>query len=474
MVVFLELDSTFRNRSSFPLSSSFDVITSSSYSRTDPLTAIDPVSNAAPVKAWGSNSFADGLASNSVGVTVVETAGTFGSTATPAVYVIRSTVANSLKNIDQYYRRTALALNSDPKVRSRIVSYQYLANDRAKIVVDPPVQFVDGDALTIYDPTDTTTALRLFVPTGSLVENAYFGYSLYNDTKNTAASIKSYEPETATVQYVSNASTAAWINSDFYSLRKSVPRLTGNAGGTSTTSIIDLGASAIGLSNMVGSFVYFRQTISGVSPSGESRRIVSFNSTTGFATVAPPFGGSTAGSAFQILAFSYDNYNPIPLITPSSGGPNQYKVRLTDLTIPDLLLANTNGGRPSQYPYVYVRFVSLESRTGLNIISNNPQSFDNNATFKASYTNFSVVTPGSEGVPNNVTGGTAYSGVSAGSRRAQFKSDVVRNLYFRFDGSFNFAVFLPNGELLTLVQPDFYSPSEPNNDVQIMATFSIE
>lgn len=128
-----------------------------------------------------------------------------------------------------------------------------------------------------------------------------------------------------------------------------------------------------------------------------------------------------------------------------------------DIELIELILPNTpllNGTIISTYPFVYVHLKNVSSPIGVSpstIYSNNPPSTD--ALFVVLITDITQPTT---------------------STFVRLKCSTTVRVKFKPNDSLKFSVTLPDGNYVTPAQPDYFSPYEPNPDLQIHATFGIK
>lgn len=194
-------------------------------------------------------------------------------------------------------------------------------------------------------------------------------------------------------------------------------------------------------------------------------KIQSYNPTTRTGTITSQFSYQTVSGkenvyaissqdTFEILQFKTDNYHPLDY-AESMVHQQQvhcYEISLISLTIPNVPLKSGTGGHIAFYPFVYVEFRSITQGTNAyNFTSNNPV-IQKNIMFKAPM------------VYNYHPSEAAFITLDG--------HGMVQQLKFKPNDSFNFAVYLPNGELF-LTEDDYMSPSEPNPLLQISACFKV-
>lgn len=435
---YLEIDSTYRDRNTWPLPGEFQVLISPQNNVT-PTNAVDPVSTATPLTEWKSNDFSV-VGSSFITGTVINTG--YGANNTPYTIIFSAT---NLQPVNDYYRHAVLT--SAPNLSSRILTYKYLGNDEAEVTLETPLTISTGSLITITDSTDLN-ALRIFVPTSPIYpDNFYASCFLYDETVNDSSPINFFDSKTGTVTV--NFAIPGWSVTDSFSIRKSIPIFTGTAGVGSTGSTVQLGVNS--LNNLIGSFIRIYPSYPPVPPNGEIKRIIAYDPSTFTATVNPAFSSSTAGSRFEILPFSYDNNVPFVYTGTTQVEFVNSNVRLVNLILPSSLLAVGYGGKISTYPYVYVQL------TPLNTVNNNITSSNN---------------------PNSTP--TLFRAVRNHNERedsvffTNFHGDgMVQKVKFRVENDFYFKIILPNGQTFQTIESDTTSPSIPNPLIQINALFEI-
>lgn len=405
---YLEVDSTYRNRRVWPLQAHFEV------ENTRPTYDEDPIAYSMPIVSWqGSN---------------VAVAGTVVSSTTNSVIFTAVGLPTEL-DYDTH------AIFTPPG--TRITSYKYLGSNQAQVTLETPMAAALAVAtpVTISDPTDLSL-LRLFVPGGS---NYYVGKLLYDETVGGYATITSYDNGVITV---SNA-IPGWNVTDSFSIRTDIPSETGTTGALSTTNTV-VGVTAA----QVGSFVRLLPTYPTVAPAGEVRRIVAYDSM--IATVYPPFSASAALVPYEILPYSGSNVGNMVYSGNTQADCLNSTVRLLELMIPNQELGT--GGKPTDYPYIYVRLTPRDSSNIHVNCSNNPNSI--NMLFRATYYNITST-------PSTLPF-VKFTG-----------DDAAVRVRFNLDSELAFQLTLPTGQTIEFVKPDNSSPSVPNPLLQISALFEI-
>ena len=272
---YLEIDSTYRDRNSWPLQSDF-VVPISQTGRKDATTASDPVCLASPEELWVFGSFnAINPGSTSVCVTIDATPSV--SDASDNVTIIATATIGELQTIKDYYI-AAVATETTSGNQARILFYTFLGSngtvDRASITFDSSISGIlaAGDVLEIKDPSDLGAPSYqhplFFIPDGRKASNSYPGTYLYNQTKNQSRQVNGYGFFTHLLSVDTSGSSTStttsgpidtWGNKDTYSIRSSLPILCTSLDGDISTNptthcSFNLNSSNI-LSNIDGSFL---------------------------------------------------------------------------------------------------------------------------------------------------------------------------------------------------------------------------
>lgn len=490
---YLEVDSTYRDRTVYPNPAQFVMEISQSGQKAR-AQALDPVSTASAHKVfWPGNDF-----------NVNALTGNFDlSTATPLVsndsgmvtFVITIPVAQAPNLTEDYYKGAILANTTPtPDVLRRITAWKYLKLDTLyyfQVTVDRafPDTTADGDAIAIRNPTDFTDTSnpQIFIPGGESMDNYYQGYRIYNQT----LSISSGTADSRVITYYDGTTHIATLDTSTagggpvtswtvgtgstlqaFVLRKDNPCGLGvtNTGSSAGSIVLPAGSTSV-TGAYTNYFLRLPTTATGATgPVGETRRIVSYTGgPTGTANVYPNFTtGFTAGSPYELLCFTKDNMVPF-VYTGSLTSQQQsvcYEVELLNLVLPNQTLESGKGGRIAFYPYVYVELHNVSAPTtnsNSSIYSNNPNS--NKMLFRA------VV----DDTPTPLI-----------SPFIKIDSDgMSQTVKFKPNDSFKFSVYHANGELFTLrslntnsstgaASIDTTGPEEPDPLVQISALFSLK
>ena len=156
--------------------------------------------------------------------------------------------------------------------------------------------------------------------------------------------------------------------------------------------------------------------------------------------------------SWEILGEIDDNFQPLDYFgTPTPSQQVCYEIELTHLILPNVILKSGFGNRIAFYPYVYVEFSNNNNSLQQYFYSNNPNA--RTVMFKVPITDTS--TP----------------------ERATFVSNRSNmNIMTKFNpnDNFNFAVYLPDGELFETSESDTSPPLPPNFLLQLSATIGFK
>lgn len=442
---YLELDSTFRDRQSWPLPGNFQAILSSE--RGISQTMSDPVCLAEPLNSWTSNLFNVGApgSDNISGQIEIINIGNAGS---KKIIEFKVDNPNILQKRYNYYKNAVVRNLLNPKSFSRILKYVYQGNNRGQLILSENFEYNFGDLFKIVDPTDFIDSSNafLFVPDGSSFQQNYLGKIIYNETLNDFRSITNYDNNTNLIK-IGLPSITTWTAQDNYSIRDSPPNFISIAGVLSTNNqIVVTGSATIGINDYIGWYIRISN-----SNESESRRIVNYNNITNIATVNPPFTFPPASYNCELMQYNYDNSNPLYWRSSISQDVPLYSIKLKRLVLPNQILAVGTGGKSAYQPYFYIELSSSESPSQLyNIYSNNPNSF--RSTFRASVKNIQNLNS---------------------SQFITLKGDDMKQIIrFKLDSSIQMRIVIPStGQTFETVIKDTESPSAPNPAIQINALF---
>lgn len=448
--IYLDLDSTYRDRNIWPSPGEFEVLLAQGGNR-NILDSRDPVALSAPLLAWTSRRFQANLANSAMISGVVLGSPGIGVVNTPNVVVFSATLGN-LQQADNYYCNSFIGdtLGNNAKV----TSYTYLggtSTDVGKVTLDNDLTLPVGATITLQDPSDLSVS-RLFVPMGGHQANNYFKMLIYNESLQQSRSINNLDTDTGTI-VIGPPSTIVWSANHNYSIRAHVPFRTYTAG-ASTISDVILTGGPIQDDDFTGWFLRVLPMVydnNPTPPQGEIRMIVSYSGGSQTANVYPAFSANPSTSRVEVLPYSYDNASKVSYMGTLEQELVPYNIKLLSAILPNQILASKDGSRIAFYPYVYVELTTLEGTAPNLIMSNNFNAVK--ALFK---------------VPiDNIRGLTKATFVKCvGDNMLQ----VVR---FKADTNFKVRVILPDGEVFNTIEPERYSPHEPNPLGQLSLQFEL-
>lgn len=345
-LLYLDFDSTYRNRNLWPHIGEFEVGFSKPKTASD---ALDPVSNAAPIHSWVSNEFSKNqistpTASDIIGE-VYKTEGK-GSMNSPSVIVFEVTNGSNLQKIYNYYKHATLQSGS---LRRKIIEYQYLGHNIGMVNIEGTIELKVKDEIKIIDPTDfsNTNNSILFVPCD--IQEDLVGYYIYNNTVNQSTKIKNYDKH-LNVIHINGAPINTWLSNHQFSIRKELPIFNTQAKNTSVNHKIIFNNQ---MNITVGMFVRITKT-------NEISRITKVDNDLLAAYVYPPFKSNPASQQLEILGFSHDN---VGSIINDNKETSIYSIKLLNLTVPSHI----------DEKFVYVEISTQEPFLN-NLTTNNPHA----------------------------------------------------------------------------------------------------
>lgn len=456
---YFDFSSSFRDRSLFPSVGAFEVPISIG-GRKGNIEATDPVCLSTPIKTWSSNYF-NALGGNILnGTLIIQSIGGYSSDVN--ILIFKANSPGSIQLEENYYCGAVL-FNTTTNTSRRIKSCMYIGNDQLKIYLFYPFNddISNGDILSITDPSDFTDLSFpvLFIPQSENIDNLYNNNYIYNESINDYRKIIDFDTNLNTIM-VETKPIIGWSTSHNYNIRQELPDLVSTTTAASTTRMIVLPGS-INYGNITpGDFIRIRGSIYGnglLPPGNETRRIISYNSATLTATVFPPFTTVPSPTAtIEVLAFTFDNLNPFSFIGSQELSQQSlyYNIELKSITLPLTVLQDPIGGTILNYPYIYVELLNITSAGAGNknlIYSNN--TWNQMSVFKVSIDINNSVNP-------------------------KFIKLVGDNnpqtMFFKPNETLFICIKLPNGKVFHPKEPEFFSPSLPNHNIQISLLFSFQ
>lgn len=457
---YIEIESTYRNRTQYPLPAQF-VVSLNKSGLKDKQSSLDPVCDSTPLLVFNGifdttsavNNYITGTISSGVAVPVT---GLSNTTSTNEILLS----LNNCVQIEDYYTGSILLItnSSGSLERKRIIRYRPVSTTHAFVTLESTVStaVTNGNAVSISNPSELG---YIYISTGSNFNNYYNNYYLENQTTSEYRLIVSYDGITKLAKPLTPFTS--WSVSDVFNIRKTFDIHSGTIpiGATLTTSSINISPTASNINEYYkGDFIRF---YSSTTTKNDIRRIVSyiFDNTTGkwvlsftpSLSVAP-----VVGDLYEILQFTRDNAVPFNYTGSETGSQEMvcYDIQLINVIIPNKNLSVGNCKRLPFYTHLYVEFANetapSSGQTGL-IYSNNPNAVK--MLFRATIDDIAQ--------PCN-------------SNFLKFNGDnMVQTIKFKPNDNLRFSVRLHTGEVLQSIDPESYSPSPPNHDIQISAIFSI-
>jgi hypothetical protein len=445
MSLFLELDSTFRNRQQWPLPGEFEVLLSQT-GRNTQQNMVDPTCTTLPSNTWTGAYFNE----NALGNLAVQ--GTVTTSCCAPVITLTPVFPATFETRKDYYKKSIVQNLTTPSQISTILESSDLGGGKMQIVVrNENFSFNVGDTLTILDSSDFSDPNNsyLFIPCS---KQSYANQILYNETTGESRPI-SFDDNTGLLKI--GGSTLGWAITNNFSLRPAAPNFVCTAGiGSTPSQVIVTGTAATSNTNFENWFVRFPRILYGnteIAPQGLSRRIVKYDNASKVLTVNPPLPATPAGMQMQLMQSGYDNAIPFNTRMTVAGEIPTYRVQLSSLTIPNIQLAVGSGEKPafSNFFYVELSNPDVSQAQFYSIFSNNPYS--TRALFRVTVRNCEN--------PDTM-------------KFVPLKGDMVQTIRIRLDSNMRMRVFLPStGETFQTIIPDTVSPEKPNDSVQICALF---
>lgn len=255
--IYLEINSSRRDRNSFPLPGSFEIPVSQTGQK-DADKALDPVCISASEYMWKGWSFnARQLATNPSELVVIVDSVTISGSGTETIgdssatttLIINTSAAGTsgrgaLHTITDYYAGAVAGVGDGTAAttdRRRILSFIYLGDDKGKMVFESPFTSTITPGTTLLYISDPTSRDPLgfrdpyfFLPTGPIRSNAFFNYILFNLTKCQSRRVKSYDIVTRLIGIDTSRSPTStqkegpvntWLPTDIFSLRRVEPEV---------------------------------------------------------------------------------------------------------------------------------------------------------------------------------------------------------------------------------------------------------
>jgi len=507
---YIEIDSTFRNRSEWPEPSQFELLISQTGNK-DAKTALDPIATSSPIIRWVPNT-----------IDVISGTVTSGYNTSYDEFALTLPISLNASKIIDYYNGCPITVSG---ALVRIVSWKYLSTsislsqDYFNVTITPKLTNIPSGSVVFGVVSGYSSINGVYIPNGLREDNYYIGYYIFNETTIETRKILSYDGTTKIA--IIDSSISGWAAVDTFVLRETNPTeiiifpyfnnnliqlpftnttfngdYIGNfirlqTGGINTykiTNHININPVSYEIINptiirlkfpnnvlskttnaysgfniIIGTYQqiatwtfiktvdvydFFDVTIGINIPSITSINDIIFPK---ILTINGSIGTYTALSPYELIPFTRDNFSPFNFTggTVSHQEAVCYEIELVNLTLPNLPLKT--GTRIPFLPYVYVEFQSYTSGNYNIIYSNNPKA--TRMLFRVAIDDISN--------PEIV-------------QFIKLKSEMTQTIKFRPTDNFKFAVFLPDGSLLSTIYPENLSPLEPNPLIQVSALFSIK
>lgn len=485
VIKYIELDSTYRNRTSDPLPGSF-TINISQTGLNNRYTAVDPVTDAYPILPFI-------MEDETQSVNIEGPSDNVYNSSVQTIIVSISAPLSSTNILNENYFKGAV-LYTDPATASRILEWKYLYSNSKyyfQVTLDPnstPAIITVNTTAYIGGPLSRidigNSSQYLYIPESDNIPNIYENYYVLNATQQNYTQVTSYNKDTHLMK-CTNSNVSSWVDTDILVLRKSLP-LNAPSGkyyftiGVGPSSMyhaysINDGANAFNVNQTyINSFInYFANGVSNPTQFVNIAKIIGVyvNIVTRTNTYQIPVlnGLELVGKEYnneiiistspsnivivdksipigynaEIMIFSRDNYSPFTY-TGSLSSQNEsvaYEISLISLTLPNEIL--TDGGRIAYYPYVYIEVDFINASNLNSIYSNNPNT--QKVTFKVPITDL------------NHPRTTPF---------IKLDSKMIQTLTCKPNTDICIKIKLPNGNIFTTVENDTSYGQTPNPMIQ--------
>ena len=432
--IYIEINSTYRNREEYPFPAKFDVNVGNSGQKLTAISALDPIALSSPIRSFNADEF-DSETGTMSGVPSAPIFSAFSSSISPVGAMVES--GNDEQTI--------------------ITSYNSFTR-QAK--VDPPFSsnWANGTGFSILNLTSGT---NIFFPGGPSSEGTFVGQLLYNTTEDEYRNIVAYKDRILTV----DSAFSGTPEDDNYQIQSQRHTTTDNSGlaGTGTITSGDITATTITLNSSAsniddfynGNFIRLIEDTNRPPSGPEVTAIITdYDGATRVATVEimdlSAFN-TAAVLRYYIFPFTKDNYSFLNYVGFEANERSLYRISLNSLVLPNTLLDNPQGGRIVFYPFVYVVLSNKSIGTSSLISSNNPNS--SRAVFRVPITD----------VPDPIV-----------SSFVKLEGKMVNVFEFNPFEDLKFEVYLPDGTLFKTVSQDRPPPGLPNPIIQISCSIALE
>lgn len=239
-----------------------------------------------------------------------------------------------------------------------------------------------------------------------------------------------------------------------------IGRYTTNPIASATTNTVTFTSASATNDLYTGMFLWLYNEATGQLPTSapfeminSTYRITSYNGATKTATVIPALPDLSVIALqpnsndlnWEILGNVRDSFSGMNYVTNSMLSDRCYSISLDHVILPNATLLTGIGNQVSFYPYIYVKFTSIDNTTQNSFYSNNP--YAKSVTFKVPVSQFT-----------NDPSALPFIRLS-GDNRPQTRMDINKG--------FRVSVLLPNGEPFVTVLQDNAPPDLPNPFLQV-------
>jgi hypothetical protein len=453
---YIEVNSAYRNRSQFPLASSFVVPIAQSGDKTA-ATAVDPISNAAPQIIFTRFATLTG--------TLAPVASNVSLASGTSTVIVAIPAVQNPSNVLNYYTGIIMRFTNGASVEyHRIKEWRYLKTTGGQNSYEVTLyssisaaQQPNVSTISMADPTDVAdpTNINMYIPNSVSADNFYVNNIIFNQNLNQWLYIKYYDGSITHLAQLDSTrgryTPGTWLLTHTYILRNEPPIQYGQTivGLTTTTATIVPLTPITANGDYVGNFIRLLST-------GQIVRIIAYIASTNTITVSPAFSAIPAG-LYEMLQFTRDNEGFLTFNNSFAAIREAvcYDISLVNVVLPNFTIQVAQGSRSLYYPYIYVEFRSEKNsdRQGSNsIISNNPNA--QRALFRALL---------NDNVDSDISPFVRLDG-----------NGMVQRIKLDPQSSYTFSVRLPDGSLFETIQTEYFSPRAPNPLAQISAMFSFE
>jgi hypothetical protein len=485
---FIEINSTYRNRNLWPIPGQFEIPFGTNYND-NTVNSTDSVSLAEPIIKWTQGYLSTGY-ENIFAKIGSETA--IDYTMSPNVIALRMEPSGLTQIYPQQttdYLVGLILWDRNNNYKSRINSSLYIGLNTSGepmllVKIDDEIEYNINDNVWITDYSalplvEVSIIPQLFIPNGNSDDDSYLNYYIYDEHHNTYGNITGYIGKYHLLSVNSNYVFYEFNNN--YSIRKTLPILPLPDTSINPKNYVPLNISTyekiyitydspfskienfyknhfLRIRPKYPTYQYFNGIKGGSyqNITSHTRRIIIYiyDGTNSIFTLEKPFDNTLilVNYTIEILPFSYDNFNPLTYTGTLVQQASCYEFELVNLILPNQTLSVGNGSKIAFYPFVYVEISNVSSSSSHllhTIYSNNPNA--TKMVFRVPI--YDVQDPATTPFVRLVV------------------TNMMQTIKFKPDDNLLFSVRLSNGDIYNTVIPESYSPSLPNQKIQISAIF---